>query len=113
MFSSSPGFASPPDVSAGAGGSAGRTSCFQAGCGDISGGDPVSGSLTVSAYVRTADSTGTIISKSGWNNAIARQWQVKSIPKTYVLDKKGLIRHVDLRGDELVEAVEKLLGEKP
>ena len=49
----------------------------------------------------------------GWQNAVGRKWGVRSIPATFVLDRKGLIRHVDLRGAKLAEAVAKLLAEKP
>jgi len=48
----------------------------------------------------------------GWENAIAQKWGVRSIPATYVLDRKGVIRHIGLRGEELAEAVGKLLEEK-
>lgn len=43
--------------------------------------------------------------------ALANQWQVQSIPSTYLLDKKGVIRHINLRGEELSDAVKKLLDE--
>jgi peroxiredoxin len=48
----------------------------------------------------------------GWQNAIAQKWGVRSIPATYVLDRKGVIRHIGLRGQELDEAVQALLKEK-
>jgi peroxiredoxin len=48
---------------------------------------------------------------AGWKNAIARKWGVNSIPATYVLDKKGVIRHTNLRGEALDAAVTKLLEE--
>lgn len=47
----------------------------------------------------------------GWQNAIAQKWGVRSIPATYILDKKGVIRHIGLRGEDLAEAVAKLLKE--
>jgi len=47
----------------------------------------------------------------GWQNAIAQKWGVRSIPATFVLDKKGIIRHIGLRGEELADAVAKLLKE--
>lgn len=49
----------------------------------------------------------------GGQNALARKWGIRSIPATFVLDRKGLIRHLDLRGAQLAQAVAKLLGEKP
>ena len=48
----------------------------------------------------------------GWKCALAHKWGVQSIPQTFVLDRKGIIRHVNLRGEELDQAVEKLLAEK-
>ena len=50
---------------------------------------------------------------NGWQNAIARKWGIRSIPATFVLDRKGIIRHVNLRGEKLSEAVTKLLAEEP
>jgi peroxiredoxin len=47
----------------------------------------------------------------GWKNAIARKWGVSSIPATFVLDKKGVIRETNLRGEALDAAVTKLLEE--
>lgn len=49
----------------------------------------------------------------GWQNGIAKKWGVRSIPATYILDRKGVIRHVNLRGVDLELAVEKLLQEQP
>jgi len=49
---------------------------------------------------------------AGWQNAIAKKWGVRSIPKMYVLDRKGVIRHTDLRGAALQKAVAALLEEK-
>jgi hypothetical protein len=42
---------------------------------------------------------------------IASKWNVTGWPTIYVLDAKGVIRYLDLRGKELDEAVEKLLQE--
>lgn len=47
-----------------------------------------------------------------WNNDVAQQYGVKSIPATYLIDKKGKIRYKSLRGHQLEKAVEKLLAEK-
>lgn len=48
----------------------------------------------------------------GWQNETAQKWGVRSIPQTFVLDRKGVIRHIGLRGKALDAAVTKLLGEK-
>jgi peroxiredoxin len=50
---------------------------------------------------------------NAWNNPIARKWGVRSIPATYVIDRRGIIRHVNLRGEKLSEAVEQLFNLKP
>jgi thiol-disulfide isomerase/thioredoxin len=42
---------------------------------------------------------------------ISKQWQVDSFPTLYILDHKGIIRHKNLRGPQLDQAVEKLLKE--
>ena len=54
-----------------------------------------------------------------WRNAIdvstegpwARAWNVSGWPTIYVLDHKGVIRHRDLRDEELETAVNALLKE--
>jgi peroxiredoxin len=43
---------------------------------------------------------------------ITKAWQVDGFPTIYVLDAKGIIRYKDKRGEELEEAVDKLLAEK-
>jgi peroxiredoxin len=47
----------------------------------------------------------------GWQSALAKQWGIRAIPATYVLDRKGVIRHVNLRGEQLVETVKKMVAE--
>ena len=47
----------------------------------------------------------------GSGGPIARRWNIKSWPTTYVIDHKGIIRHVNLRGDALAAAVKKLVDE--
>jgi thiol-disulfide isomerase/thioredoxin len=47
----------------------------------------------------------------GWQNQIAQQFGIRSIPAAWLFDKKGLLRETDLRGEELTAAVEKLLRE--
>ncbi|MFH0938338.1 MAG: TlpA disulfide reductase family protein [Planctomycetota bacterium] len=48
----------------------------------------------------------------GWQNVIAQKWNIRAIPKTFILDRKGIIRHIDMHGQALAEAVAKLLKEK-
>ncbi|HEY3323639.1 MAG TPA: TlpA disulfide reductase family protein [Planctomycetota bacterium] len=47
----------------------------------------------------------------GWQSAIAQKWGIRSIPATYLLDRRGIIRHVNLRADDLAKAVKELLTE--
>lgn len=42
---------------------------------------------------------------------LLKQWNVRFFPTIYVIDAKGVIRHKQLRGEELEKAVEKLLAE--
>lgn len=42
---------------------------------------------------------------------LATKWNVNGWPTIYVLDSKGVIRHRDLRDDELEAAVVKLIQE--
>lgn len=47
----------------------------------------------------------------GWQNKLAVNYGIESIPATYLLDGNGKIIGRDLRGDELTQAVAKALGE--
>jgi hypothetical protein len=42
---------------------------------------------------------------------ISTTWNVKGWPTTYLIDKDGVIRYKNLRGDALDEALEELMGE--
>lgn len=46
-----------------------------------------------------------------WSSPIALRYGVSSIPKTFVLDKKGVIRYQNLRGQALEDAIKTLLDE--
>lgn len=45
-----------------------------------------------------------------WQDPIAEQYNVKSIPATFILDENGVIVAKDLRGEELKAKVKELLG---
>jgi hypothetical protein len=47
----------------------------------------------------------------GTSGPISKVWNVHGWPTTYVLDGKGVIRHKNLRGEAMEQAVEKLLKE--
>ncbi len=46
----------------------------------------------------------------GWENEIAAQFGIRSIPDTFLLDRKGIIRHRGLSGEELKKSVAELLS---
>jgi peroxiredoxin len=48
---------------------------------------------------------------AAWNNEIAKKYKVRSIPATYLLDRKGKIRYKSVRGSQLARAVEELIKE--
>ena len=48
----------------------------------------------------------------GWQNKWAKRYGVKSIPCTILMDREGVVRHVKLRGEALVAAVEELLADE-
>jgi len=43
--------------------------------------------------------------------ALVKQWNIRFFPTIYVIDAKGVIRHKNIRGEELEKAVEKLVAE--
>jgi thiol-disulfide isomerase/thioredoxin len=47
----------------------------------------------------------------GWENKISKGFGIDSIPAAWLIDKKGMLREQGLRGEELGQAVEKLLKE--
>lgn len=47
-----------------------------------------------------------------WDDPIAKQYNIKAIPATFILDEKGIIVAKDLRGNELKAKVKELLGVK-
>ena len=48
---------------------------------------------------------------AGWKNKISSRYGIESIPATWLIDKKGNLRLIGLRGDALEAAVQKLLAE--
>ena len=47
----------------------------------------------------------------GQKGEIAARWNIKELPRNFVLDHKGVIRYRDLHGEDLVQAIEVLLTE--
>ena len=46
----------------------------------------------------------------GWDNAIARRFHIKSIPRCYLVDREGIVRYDRTLGAELQATVERLCG---
>jgi alkyl hydroperoxide reductase subunit AhpC len=46
----------------------------------------------------------------GHGGPICRDWNIHSFPSIFVLDQDGVIRHRDLRGEELATAVRELVA---
>lgn len=46
-----------------------------------------------------------------WSSAIAQVYGVNSIPRTFLIDKKGVIRYENLQGQDLENAIKALLAE--
>lgn len=49
----------------------------------------------------------------GWENEVAKLYRVQAIPATFLLDRDGVIRYRDPRGEELERAVAELISEAP
>lgn len=47
----------------------------------------------------------------GMGGPIAASWNINAWPTVYVIDDKGVIRHKNIRGEELDRALESLLSE--
>jgi|SRR5579862_9872090 len=47
----------------------------------------------------------------GWDSHYAQKWGIMSLPKNYVIDRKGIIRYVNVKDEQLTAAVKKLLNE--
>jgi len=48
-----------------------------------------------------------------WNNAVAKQYKITSVPQNYLLDTHGVIIGKNLNEDQLNEVLEKELNHKP
>jgi len=50
------------------------------------------------------------LSGRGWDDEVAALYKVNGLPSTGLIDRDGILRHVDLHGDGLRAAVEELIG---
>jgi len=48
----------------------------------------------------------------GWKNKIAEDFYIKSIPSTWLFDRKGILHSQGLRGEELSAAIQDLISKK-
>jgi hypothetical protein len=65
--------------------------------------------------LRKSIASGEITWRCWWDGGttgpITTRWGITAFPTIYVLDKAGVIRFIDLRGDELDRAVAQMLDE--
>jgi len=67
----------------------------------------------MTAYVKQAGMTWPqYYDGKGWGNEVARLFDIHGIPATFIVDRKGVLRAMNLRGPKLAERVEMLLKEK-
>jgi len=64
-------------------------------------------------YVGEAGITWTVTftEPGGWQNPVARLYEVHGIPQTYLIDGEGKILHANLRGEALAEVLAELFPE--
>ena len=53
----------------------------------------------------------TVFSGKGWKDDAAKLYEISSIPSLWLVDREGILRYFDVRGEDLKAAVEKLLAE--
>jgi peroxiredoxin len=62
--------------------------------------------------VRDNEVKWTVLSDhKGWDSQFAQKWGILSLPRNYLIDRKGIIRYVNLKDEQLSAAVKKLLNE--
>ena len=67
--------------------------------------------------VRSTAAKKSISWRSFWNGEegtqgpISKKWRITGWPTTYLIDKDGVIRHKNLRGEALDKAIEELMAE--
>ncbi len=47
----------------------------------------------------------------GWDNELGRTFGIRSIPTTFLVDRKGVLRAVGLRGEQLTRRIDRLMKE--
>ncbi len=66
---------------------------------------------TLRKSIRHAEITWRCWYDGGQNGPITTRWTILSFPTVFVIDAKGIIREIGLRGPELGRTVDRLLGE--
>lgn len=51
-----------------------------------------------------------VLETDGWDGEITKMFNVVGIPRTYLIDPEGVIIAKDLRGEEMIEEIEKHMG---
>lgn len=68
---------------------------------------------TISSFVsREAIPWKVIFSGKGRNDPIAKIFGIDSIPSNFLVDRKGIMRYADLRGENMLKKIEALIKEK-
>lgn len=52
-----------------------------------------------------------VFSGQGWRDGVAQLYEVNWIPSIWLVDRKGILRYYDVRGDDLKTAIEELVTE--
>ncbi|MFB3852847.1 MAG: peroxiredoxin family protein [Vicinamibacterales bacterium] len=64
-------------------------------------------------FLRKADLPWKVAcSWAGWEDATAKLYQISATPSTWLIDRGGVVRYCDVRGEELRKAVEALVTEE-
>ncbi len=64
----------------------------------------------LSDYLRKADLPWKMTcSFKGWNDETVKLYRINSTPSTWLIDRQGVLRYIDLSGEELTQAVLRLL----
>lgn len=79
---------------------------------EIAGVNLDSDTAAVAAALKEKQVTWTTLCPAKTQSDIAEKWGIMPIPRIFVIDRQGVIRHVDIKGEELAGAVAKLLAEK-
>ena len=66
---------------------------------------------TVQAFVPRAKLPWRMVMNDTPEGTVAERYKTRTIPALFLIDRKGIVVQVDVRGSDLRAVVEKLLGE--